>query len=229
MGFIDTLTTKGPIEDSRIDYFPDAVPRDCLLYLPLARNRLRGDTFRSLDSYRHPCTVTGAVWTPQGRKFDGIDDTITAAPAASSSYSIGFWMKSYQAADFDIFYRSNAGGRWYVSTSTVALFVRWQHADASYVTYTITPIRGWTEWSHIAACYDGVSILYTYVDGQLVSSTNVGTLMSWSGTITFGYADGISPGSNYYAGLMDEIFMFNSALTAQEIQRLYLATKDRYQ
>lgn len=76
MGFIDTLTTKGPIEDSRIDYFLDAVPQDCVLYLPLSRNRLRGAKFHSLDLYRHSCTVAGALWTPSGRSFDGVDDNV---------------------------------------------------------------------------------------------------------------------------------------------------------
>ena len=40
-----------------------------VLWLPLYRKD--GDTILSSDGYGHLCTVTGALWTPQGRTFDG--------------------------------------------------------------------------------------------------------------------------------------------------------------
>lgn len=46
-----------------------------VLYLPL--HELEGDSFMSRDGYGHLCTVTGALWRPDGRSFDGIDDFIS--------------------------------------------------------------------------------------------------------------------------------------------------------
>jgi hypothetical protein len=54
----------------------DATDPDLVLYLPLWSADLKGDSFYSKDSYAHLCTVTGALWTPQGRHFDGVDDKI---------------------------------------------------------------------------------------------------------------------------------------------------------
>ena len=45
-----------------------------VLYLPL--HQRDGSSFMSKDAYGHVCTVTGAVWTPEGRLFDGVDDYI---------------------------------------------------------------------------------------------------------------------------------------------------------
>ena len=45
-----------------------------VLYLPLYQPD--GASFASRDAYGHLCTVTGALWTPQGRTFDGADDII---------------------------------------------------------------------------------------------------------------------------------------------------------
>ena len=45
-----------------------------VFYLPLYE--LDGDSFMSKDAYGHLCTVTGALWTLQGRYYDGVDDLI---------------------------------------------------------------------------------------------------------------------------------------------------------
>ena len=56
---------------------------------------------RSKDTYGHLCTVTGALWTPQGRSFDGVDDKILAPSifAAGASFTILGWFKSTLAQD----------------------------------------------------------------------------------------------------------------------------------
>lgn len=42
---------------------------------------------RSKDNNNHACSVTGAVWTSQGRSFDGLDDKIVVPHATSLSRS----------------------------------------------------------------------------------------------------------------------------------------------
>ena len=50
------------------------IPYGCVLYLPLWA--LSGPVFKSVDSFGHECTVTGAVKVSTGRDFDGLDDVI---------------------------------------------------------------------------------------------------------------------------------------------------------
>ncbi len=72
------------------------LPGGCVLYLPLWSPGLRGTTFNSIDSYRHSCTVAGAVLRPDGRLFDGLNDKIALSAAAFdalTSCSLLMWYK----------------------------------------------------------------------------------------------------------------------------------------
>ena len=69
-----------------------------VLYLPLYE--LDGASFMSKDAYGHLCTVTGALWTSQGRDFDGIDDSITLPTAFDSltDLTLEAWLLCNNAA-----------------------------------------------------------------------------------------------------------------------------------
>lgn len=69
---------------------------DVALYLPLYDTRLKDTQFLSMESHGHLCTVTGALWTSQGRSFNGVGDYITIENHASldltGDYTIIFWV-----------------------------------------------------------------------------------------------------------------------------------------
>jgi len=58
-----------------------------VLYLPLYK--LDGASFMSQDAHGHLCTVTGALWTPQSRYFDGTDDYITVGDESTFKFMHG--------------------------------------------------------------------------------------------------------------------------------------------
>ncbi len=60
----------------------------CELYVPLWHPITSVSPFTSLDKNSHICTVTGTVWTPDGRIFDG-DDYITVPTDASLNVGTG--------------------------------------------------------------------------------------------------------------------------------------------
>jgi len=67
---------------------PDDIILDGLvLYLPLYA--LKGSQFKSVDAYGHTCTVTGALWRPDGRLFDGADDKITCGSNVALTFASG--------------------------------------------------------------------------------------------------------------------------------------------
>ena len=48
------------------------------LYLPLwALNNGGTNSIQSVDAYKHTGTITGALWHPQGRLFDNVDDKLS--------------------------------------------------------------------------------------------------------------------------------------------------------
>ena len=69
------------------------------LYLPLYE--LDGASFMSKDAYGHSCTAIGALWRPNGRWLDGINDYINCGADTSFDISgtmtLEVWMKRTSA------------------------------------------------------------------------------------------------------------------------------------
>lgn len=79
-------------------------------------------------------------------------------------------------------------------------------------------------WHHVAAVYDGTN-LYLYVDGTLDASRAAsGTITKTSDVLAIGNDTGAPPGYSYlFNGLIDEVSIYNRALSSQEIQSIYNA------
>ena len=77
---------------------------------------------------------------------------------------------------------------------------------------TNTPLNTWT---HLATTYDGAT-LRTYVNGtQVASRALTGTLRTSTGVMRIG-GNGIW--AEWFAGRIDEVRLYNRALTAAELQ-----------
>ena len=75
------------------------------------------------------------------------------------------------------------------------------------------PIAG--QWQHVAATFDGTTARY-YIDGAEVASRTVSGSVGSSNTWRIG-AYGAHPGG-FFDGLIDDVRIYNRALTASEIQ-----------
>lgn len=87
------------------------------------------------------------------------------------------------------------------------------------------------EWHHVAGVYDGSSIKL-YVNGQLVVDpifqTGIITPMLETSFLTIGSEDGRTNephliGQRYFHGLIDEVELYNRALSESDIQAIYNA------
>jgi trimeric autotransporter adhesin len=86
---------------------------------------------------------------------------------------------------------------------------------------TLSPSR----WYHICAVYDGTSAtdrLKLYINGRLEITENSGTLAGTLATSTGKFTFGRNPNSaaNYFKGSIDEVRVFNTALTTDQIQKM---------
>jgi len=211
-----------------------------VLYLPLwyPYSDMTGSTIYSYDKNRHSCSVTGAIWTPRGRSFDG-DDKITvpihnSLKPLTDSWTIilsfntstdqrQFFLSTYAAGEdyymFELYDQRQL--RFYISDSVGG-------GDA---------IAGDTQnlhdgkW-HQVACIrneqDGK--LYLYLDGisdaTPVNATNTtGLSIAPVVDLIFGQQ---TEGSFALNGMEGEVLIYSRALSPLEIQRIYLATKWRY-
>ena len=203
-----------------------------VLYLPLGK--LDGASFMSKDAHGHLGTVTGALWTPRGRDFDGTDDYVDCgtdifmAATFASGFTLEAWLNvdtlddDHQAA-ISIKGRLELGV--YATTDKAYLFVYdgvgeyWILGDSAIST---------SQWYHIAGTWDGTTTKI-FVNGvqQADTKTTNAPAIDVSRAITIGaHYNGTARNLD---GLIAEVRIYNRGLIPLEIHRNYLATKWRYQ
>jgi hypothetical protein len=208
-----------------------------VLYLPLYE--LDGASFGSRDAYGHLCTVAGALWRPDGRCFDGTDDYIEIAHNTSqllaNGGSIEAWIKPDSVGEtygkiVDKSTNANGGAdgfSFFCHTPNKVAFVIndsvWRgSADGSVV-------FGDGNFYHVVATWDNTGDVTTYVNGS--QSGAPGASGNPSGITT---TNALRIGNRSVAtdrafdGRIAEVRLYSRALTSQETQRNYLATKWRY-
>lgn len=78
-------------------------------------------------------------------------------------------------------------------------------------------------WHHIVATYDGASIKI-YLDGDYQNSTSDSDAMTYNSSLPFAIGGDSSRG-RWLDGFMDDVRVYNRALSAGEIKAIYDATK----
>ena len=174
----------------------------------------------------------------QALEFDGVNDYVDAGDPASldvtGSLTISTWVKADAFPNGDDNYiltktTSPTGNIAYKLTATidnaVEQFYFLVSSNGSTVAqrYTATTIAANTRY-HVVGVFDATAqTLSIYLNGSLNNGTLDGTVPSSivdsSGTVKVGTLTGASNRS--FDGLIDEVRVYNRALTADEIKRLY--------
>ncbi len=216
-----------------------------VLYLPLYE--LDGGSFASKDAYGHTCTVTGALWRPNGHYFDGADDKIIVPDQSAfnvgSQITVLTWINgaaqnqarvicqadySISQLAWDMYCSSNAPNtKFMVAISDNG---QWpgghrKHYESSAAVYDET-------WHLIGFTFEGGTLRF-YIDGQEDSPTKlvddaITGIHDSTVDIVVGARTNGAGFQLYFTGKQGEDLVYNRALTPQEIQHNYLATKWRY-
>jgi len=176
------------------------------------------------------CTkpTTGAGNFGNGGSFDGSEDYVSIANSTSlnpQTLSVSMWVKGStqggykyllvkQSANFAFYTGANAGLYFYITPSGYSL--------------TLSPAYSasiWNnQWHHVVGVYDG-SKVRLYVDGtEFQNGTICGgsQLASSSGPLYIGgYIDQGYGGTLNFNGTLDEVRIYNRALSPAEIRALY--------
>ena len=203
--------------------------RDPSIVLDLPLYKLDGASIMSKDAYGHLCTVTGALWRPNGRLFDGSDDWINCGNAAVLNpglMTIEAWinLESLLADYVSIVNRLNIYMFLFNASEQPSIFFNvggWQSVTGNALNTD--------QWYHLVGIYDGAEVrLYIDTDEPTSATAAAGTIASGVANTVIG-AEGDAGDSRRFPGSIGEIRIYNRALTAIEIQHNYLATKWRYQ
>lgn len=205
-------------------------------YLPLWA--LKESTFKSVDAYKHKATVTGALWRPDGRIFDGDDDIdITSILTTSlSALTVGTIIYRYDPAASPptegqcpiSFADTSAAEAIFSDINITTGLVRFRNFDAGVEQWSLqadaNPFTAGTK-TFIGLTHDGTAPVI-YVDGVAVAQTftNQTKKSSWFADLTgldntnIGTRDWNGTGKGLYLkGTMSEVWFYNRALSAAEM------------
>lgn len=159
--------------------------------------------------------------------FDGVDDYVNVTNAStliagSNAISITGWFYDNQLSYGQgmMGFRGTAGGFYMIELNNGSIECRLLNSAGTLYTFnapnfTIVP----QVWQHYAWIYNG-STIALYLNGNLVgSSAAAGTITS--ATIPFAIGKSLLSGFNFiYGGDVDEVSVWNKALTQTEIQTM---------
>jgi hypothetical protein len=204
-------------------------PADDALVLALGFDENMGLTAFDASGRNHHGTISGAERV-SGKiggalRFDGLDDWVTVADAAALDLSSGMtleaWVNPATTGGWrTVLLKEGAGNMAYELYANNPDVAR----PAAYFTTTGGAIRGITgttamaanSWSHLAVTYDGAN-MRLYVNGTLVRTVaRTGAVLETDGPLHIGGNE--VWGGEWFAGLIDEVRIYNRALSASEIQ-----------
>jgi PKD repeat protein len=173
-------------------------------------------------------TLQGATFTSAGKfgsalNFNGTNNLVLVPDANALDLSTGMTLEAWvrpgaQATDWTtVAIKESATGRAYAlygadnAGRPPAGYLN-NGSDKSAVGSSTLPLNTWT---HLAVTYDGAA-LRLFVNGLQVSSTGVsGSIIATNGALSIG---GSSILGDYFNGQIDEMRVYNRALTATQIQ-----------
>jgi hypothetical protein len=170
----------------------------------------------------HTGAITGATWTSSGRyggalSFDGVDDSVglgSLGGFSQTAFTLQAWVqKATTKNDVAILGSwTGSGPMLWVDHLASRYHLTLAGSLSNYLDSGHNPVPA--SWQHLAATYDGTTAHF-YIDGtQVASRTTSGP--GNSDTWRIG-AYGSTPGG-FFDGLIDDIRIYDRALTATEIQ-----------
>ena len=229
----DASGNLGPYSNTATTTTP-AIPAG--LVAAYSFNEGSGTTVTDLSGNNLTGTIVGATWTTGGKygnglSFDGagsyVDLGNPSALQLTGSMTIEAWINAAAnpADDGQIVAKSDSAGGWQFKTSpdtgphTFGVAV--SGSTGAHTQRYSTTVRALNTWYHVAGVYDAAAgTLSTYVNGVLDNGTLRGSVpasqLNQNVNVNIGRRTG---GSGYYFnGLIDEVRIYNRALSQAEIQ-----------
>jgi Concanavalin A-like lectin/glucanases superfamily/Chitobiase/beta-hexosaminidase C-terminal domain/FG-GAP-like repeat/Bacterial Ig-like domain len=229
---VEDLSGNASFDSAFFEYIP--LPQAADLVSRWKLDESSGTTAADTTSTNDGTLVNGPIWSPDGGRiggalaFDGVDDRVdlgTMDVAGGDGLTLALWMWADDFGVSDGRLISKATGTaaqdhyWMLSTfDNGALRARLKTGG---ITTTLISNPGELaagEWIHVAATYDGAA-LRLYKNAQEIAMTAVSGAVDTSGSVAA--ALGSQPqGSNPFDGLIDDAFVFSTALSAAELDVL---------
>ncbi|MFY0758594.1 LamG-like jellyroll fold domain-containing protein [Metabacillus dongyingensis] len=172
--------------------------------------------------------VNNPTWTDSGiggaLAFSGgsrAEFNSSATLNKTGDESVSLWFKTSQPAtgNANLFRQDKRFTALQLTSGGQARVAYWPKASSSYKALAFPWTYNDNKWHHYVASYDHSTGLKIYLDGNLVASntTNLGPLPTVTNKIVLGANES---GGEAYNGLLDDVRVFDLALTQDEVRQL---------
>ncbi|HVY08171.1 MAG TPA: LamG-like jellyroll fold domain-containing protein [Burkholderiales bacterium] len=188
-------------------------------------NEGAGTAVADISGHGNTGSINGATWTTSGKFggaliFDGSSAKVTIPDSASLRLTSGMTLEAWvypttAPTGWRAVIDKNVDGYYLMASTDVGNRVgtggTWIAGNQNTIGPSTLPVN---TWSHIAATFDG-AMVRLYLNGiQLVSQAQTTSLAPTSGTLQIG---GDSYPTEYFVGRIDEVRIYNRALSSAEI------------
>jgi hypothetical protein len=220
-------TVTVPATDSTLTARFAAPPPSTGLVAAYGFDEGSGTTVADLSGHNHPGTLSGPAWSTAGHaggalSFDGVNDYVTVADQAelrlTSAMTLEAWVRPSALGSTwrTVLFKEQAGHM------TYALYANTDTGRPTAQAYVggERDARGATAlavgaWTHLAATYDGTTVRL-FVNGvQAAAKAASGPMATSTRPLKIG---GNAVFGEWFTGLIDDVRVYNRALTAAEIQ-----------
>ena len=185
-----------------------------------------GTTVADASGNGHNGTISNATWAATGKfgkalQFNGGNALVSVPNAAQLQLSTGMTLEAWvnpsavNSSWQDVIYKGNDNYYLEATSTNASKPDAGMIAGGSYADAVGTSALAANTWSYLTETYDG-STLKLYVNGtQVASVAHTGAIASSTNPLQIG---GDTIYSQYFAGLINEVRIYNVALTAAQIQ-----------
>ena len=197
-------------------------------------NEKSGIIANDSSRYRNTGTLTGAthlpVWSDKGIKFDGVDDYVELSQnyVFTSNNTLSFWAAIKQQNYLGVV-GGNLGAYAFIRFGTAAgqenlnILIE-TNTNGDYHTLIFNSPLSYNVYYHFIIVQDGSKVWRLWINGILQSTTVTTT----DNNLTIRKIGEGRQNVDYFNGSIDEVRIYNRALSAAEIKRHYEATKHNY-
>ena len=178
-------------------------------------------------------TIHGAGWVSglcgSALSFDG-DDYVDCGPSVDDDITTGITLEACIKPEFkqnggivsnDITFSSKKGYDfflWFAHGSYGRLYIDFGNGSTlGRIGWDIPSLDWYNQWHHVAATWDG-SVIKLYADGSKVAEVGYSGTYSAPGKNTFIGAINLTSAHYNFDGLIDEVRIWDGALTAEQIE-----------
>ena len=219
----------------------EGVDNSLVLWIRGQGSRAISNKVLDLSNRGNHGTITGATWsnTPLNHptlSFDEVDDYVDAGNDSSlqitgtNPFTFELWFKANSLSGGATLLAKDDGGgsvnKWWLhyrdATYGIALHIQSPALETFYFNSNYVPSAG--VWYHVILTRTGNDWVF-YINGESVKTLSSSQVMR---DASANFKIGVFQGGNYWNGLIDEVRVYNRALSASEISNRYNITKQNY-